>query len=303
MNLKTLFNKQKKFNKLFYQKSLTEKEKEEITKTLILSLHTEVSALTSSINFKDHKINKEAVDLNSLLYESVDVLRYLIAILNLWDFSSDDLISAYADKDLFLNARHRSGQNKWCGEPVIIVDVDDVLAEFRECFVEWLENRHGIVVNHSSSEYYTSTDVKNAGLNPEGVFFQFINERSFREIRPCIEMIVALRQLKREGYWIHLLTARPSENPIVKYDTYFWIEENKIPYDRIDFSPEKYRWIAQSEYYDTGKIVCAIDDSPKHSAEIAKHGIPVIVPSKSYNSEVLGVSNITVIDSLSLIHI
>ena len=69
MNLKTLFNKQKKFNKLFYQKSLTEKEKEEITKTLILSLHTEVSALTSSINFKDHKINKEAVDLNRLLYE------------------------------------------------------------------------------------------------------------------------------------------------------------------------------------------------------------------------------------------
>jgi len=297
MNLKTLFSKQLKFNDLFYQKKLTEKEKEEITKSLILALHSEVSSLADNINFKDHKINRECVDLSGMLYESVDVLRYLIAILNLWDFSSDDLVSAYKDKELFLHARHRSGQNKWCGEPVIIVDIDDVIAQFREYFVEWLEERHGVVVDKNSPEYYTSTEVKNAGLNPEGVFFQFIDERQFREIRPCIEMLNSLKSLKREGYWIHLLTARPSDNLIVKYDTYSWIEMHKIPYDRIDFSPEKYRWIAQSEYYDTGKIVCAIDDSPKHAAEIAKHGIPVIVPRKSYNQEVLDVENIEVIDS------
>jgi hypothetical protein len=298
VKISQLFKDQSKFNNLFYEKGMTEKEKEEITKGLALALHSEVSSLVSSLNFKDHKINRKPVDLNNMLYESVDILRYLVSILNLWEISPESLISGLEDKDLFLNVSHRIGQNKWCGEPVVIVDVDDVLAEFRCAFTSWMKLKHGILVNKDSTEYYTTSEVKRAGFNPEDVFFEFIESRGFRDIEVCKDMLKLLNKLKMEGYWIHLLTARPEENPIVKYDTFFWIEKNKIPYDRVDFSPEKYRWITQSEYFDSGRIVCAIDDSPKHASEIAKHGIPVISPSKSYNQELLGKENIRVFESL-----
>jgi len=224
----------------------------------------------------------------------VDVLRYLISILNLWEIPSESLVSAFADKDLFLNVEHRIGQNKWCGEPVVIVDVDDVLANFRSSFTSWLGSYYGVSVSEDSKEYYTTSEVKEAGLNPEEVFFKFIEERGFRSIEPCVEMLTVLKKLKMNGYWIHLLTARPSENLIVKYDTFYWVEKNRVPYDRLSFSPEKYRWITQSEYFDSGKIVCMIDDSPKHASEIAKHGIPVLVPSKTYNTEVHRKDNIHV---------
>jgi len=301
MNLKEIFKSQKKFNDLVYEKNLSDVQKEEITKSLSLALHSEVSSLVSNINFKDHKINRKNIDINGLVYESVDAMRYIVSILNLWGVTQDQFISAYSDKDLFLNAQHRIGQNKWCGEPVVIVDVDDVIAEFRESFVSWLYEEYGVVVDKNSSEYYTTTEVKRAGLNPESVFFKFIDKRKFKSIDTCSAMIKSLNKLKMEGYWIHLLTARPGENLLVKYDTYSWIETNKIPYDRIDFSPEKYRWITQSEYYDSSSVVCAIDDSPKHAGEISKHGIPVIVPKKSYNSEVWDSENIVAIDNPELV--
>ena len=41
-----------------------------------------------------------------------------------------------------------------------------------------------------------------------------------------------------------------------------------------------------SEYYDSGSIKFAIDDSPKHAIEYANHGICVKVPKKSYNKSI-----------------
>ena len=56
-------------------------------------------------------------------------------------------------------------------------------------------------------------------------------------------------------------------------------------------------WAAKSKYYDSNSIFCAVDDSPKHSREYAKHGIKVITPKKSYNSELNNVDNVWVVES------
>ena len=42
------------------------------------------------------------------------------------------------------------------------------------------------------------------------------------------------------------------------------------------------------KYYDKGKIAFAIDDSPKHAEEYAKHGIKCYVPYKNYNKHLAG---------------
>jgi len=70
------------------------------------------------------------------------------------------------------------------------------------------------------------------------------------------------------------------------YDTYQWLDKHKIEYDDVGFSTEKFRWCAKSKYYDKKAIAFAIDDSPKHAEEYAKHGIRVKVPVKSYNKNI-----------------
>jgi 5'(3')-deoxyribonucleotidase len=112
----------------------------------------------------------------------------------------------------------------------------------------------------------------------------------FRNLPVMDGAVEFLTNLKKKGYWIHLLTARPKENKKIFYDTFYWLKEHCIPFDDIDFSPEKFRWCAKSKYYDKGGIYYAIDDSPKHATEYAKHGIRVKVPVKSYNTDITNVS-------------
>ena len=295
VTIKDLFELQKRFNDIFYNMNdLKSGEREEITKSLTLALHTEVSSLISAINFKDHRQSRKDVDESKILFESVDIFRYLISILNIWDITPDQFTAAFLDKDLFLHTRYRLNSTQWSGQDVIIVDLDDILIEFRNGFLRWLRDTHEIFVNTDSKEYYTTTEVKNAGLNPEKVFSDFINGGGLRSLERDQDMINVINDLHSDGYWIHLLTARPRHNLVCYYDTFRWIENSNLSYDRLDFSSEKYRWCTQSEYFDSNSIVCAIDDSAKHAAEYAKHGISVFLPAKSYNTEVHDSDNIIV---------
>jgi hypothetical protein len=295
--LDKIFDIQKKFNSLFYDNdSLSDGEKEEVTKSFCLALHAELSDLVSSLNYKEHREERKQINREKILYESIDVIRYTLAILNLWDFTPDDFESAFVDKDLYLNSRQSQSSKQWEGQPVVIVDLDDVVISFRRGFIGWLRDKYDIRVSYENKEYYTSQAVKDAGLNPESVFFEFIKDKGFRRLEPISDMISVINDLKRRGYWIQLLTARPDNNLQCLYDTYRWVENSNLEYDRLDFSGEKYRWCANSEYFDTGSIVCAIDDSPKHSAEYSKHHIPVIVPCEPYNQEVRDMHNVYMID-------
>ena len=294
MTLKDMFKCQGDFNKLFFNANeLADLEKEEVTKSLTLALHTEVSELISAINFKDHRQSRSQIDREKILYESIDVFRYLVAILNLWDIKAEQFTSAFDDKDLFLHSRHQMEAVKWSGQPVLIFDLDDVICEFRETFIDWLDETHGIDADINSSEYYTTAEVKDAGLNPEAVFEEFVANRQLQNITPNNEIINAVNRLHDEGYWIQILTARPDNSLVCKYDTFRWLKKSGLKYHRVDFSPEKYRWLTKSDYYSSEKIVCAIDDSAKHSAEYAKHGIKTCSPSKSYNTELSNLDNVS----------
>jgi|TARA_Y100000310_G_C20700775_1_gene829652 hypothetical protein len=293
--IKDLFRLQRKFNDIFYDMNALESgEREEITKSLTLALHTEVSSLISAINFKDHRQNKKDVDEFKILFESVDIFRYLISILNIWDITPERFTDAFLDKDLFLHTRYKLNSNKWSGQDVVIVDLDDILIEFRNGFLKWISDEHDIFVDPDSKEYYTTSEIKATGLNPEKVFSDFIKLGGLRSLKRNQRMIDVVNRLHSDGYWVQLLTARPSHNLVCYYDTFRWIENSNLSYDRLDFSSEKYRWCTQSDYFDSGSISCAIDDSAKHAAEYAKHGIPVFLPAKSYNTEVHDMDNIIV---------
>jgi len=296
--IEDLFSSQKKFNDLFYDLSnLDDLEKEEITKSLSLALHSEVSSLISAINFKDHRHNRKEIDKSKILFESVDSFRYLLAILNIWEISSNEFLQAFEDKDIFLNLRHEHGKKKWEGEPVVIVDLDDVIADFRSNFSSWAEKKHNIEIDVESPEYYFINDLTKHDINPEGVFLEFVSQGGFRDLTLVDGAKEFLSELKEKGYWIHLLTARPSDNIKCFYDTHGWLADHDIIFDKLSFSSEKFRWCANSEYYDSNSIQFAIDDSPKHTTEYVKHGIKCYVPVKSYNKEVWEKEGVVTYDS------
>ncbi len=289
---------QEQFSDLFFRSdAMSDDEKEEMTRSFALALHSEVSSLIGEISFKDHVRSGRVANAKKILYESVDVFRYILAILNLWGHSTEDFLNAFANRDAFLHMRFELDKRKWDGQPVIIVDLDEVVCGFRDGFTEWLVEEKQVDVDVNSTEYYHVRPIKDVGLSPEGLFQEFIDSGHLRDLEVIHGIVGVLNQLKMMGFWIHLLTARPDKNLQCLYDTYYWLNLSGLKFDRISFSAEKMIWLTKSEYFDSGSVVCAIDDSVKHSMEYAKHGVTVIAPTMSYNTEMHDVDNITMYDT------
>ena len=178
--------------------------------------------------------------------------------------------------------------------------MDDVIVDFRKGFAKWLKDEYSVNADVDSEEYYFIDALKKKNLNPELTFLDFVEKGGFSNLAVVEGAKKFLESLKSKGYWIQILTARPSENLHCMYDTYYWLEKNDICFDDIAFSSEKFRWCAQSKYYDTDSISFAIDDSPKHANEYAKHGIKCYVPEKTYNKEVKNKENISIYSSFNL---
>lgn len=291
-NLHEALQRQGEFSDLFFGgRELTSKEKEEATKTFVLSAHAELTGVADAVNYKDHRTEKHPVDVQKVLYKTVDVYRYVLATLNLWGITPTEFAVALSQKDDFLHYRHRTSQKKWNGEPVVLFDLDDVVAEFRESFCRWATVMTGHTFDPESDEYYNVKEFKKCGLSSEKYFKDFIDQHGFLLLDRNDKYHNLFRHLKESGYWVQVVTSRPASNLTAFYDTYSWLARNGLGADGVTFTPEKFVWLTDQEYFSGGRYF-AVDDSAKHAAEYAKHGVKVIVPEKSYNREVVGRSNI-----------
>jgi len=236
-----------------------------------------VGDMLEGINYRQHRMEDKEPDRGVILHESVDVWRYLIAIMNLWGITPDEFQSAYDDRDLFLRMRHEKESVEWDGRPVLIVDVDDVLTNFRADCTAWALEAHPGAVDENSTSYYSI---------PEELYREFIELRKMKTLSPLQEYVDAINELHDDGIWIHILTARPESNLILKYDTYAWLHNAGLKFDRVSFSSEKYLWLAQTEYFKQDRVIAAVDDSPKHAREYSQHGITCLVPINVHNFNV-----------------
>lgn len=289
--IKNILASQKKFSNLFFNSDeLSEEEKIERHKIFALALHSEVASLADAVHYKDHRPTKTETNRQKIVYETVDVVRYCLGILNLWNVSTEEIVDAYESRDAFLWDRETRGIQKWDGQPVVIVDIDDVLARFRKGFFGWVKDRFDVDFDIEEPNYYVRGNVGH--LSNEEAYMLFIQEGGIRTLETNQNVLDAIKSLKKDGFWIHLLTARPKDNLKCLYDTYYWLAKAGIEYDSVALNSEKYRWLADKEFFKQGKVVCAIDDSPKHASEYARHNIPVLVPKRAYNEVIWNDKNI-----------
>lgn len=284
---------QKKFSDLlFSSETMSSFQREEQLKTLALALHSEISGIVDAVNYKDHRRQENPVDVQKILYKSVDAYRYILAILNLWDIDSNSFSTALSQKDDFLHYRYNMSGKTWSGQPVVLFDMDDVLAKFRESFCAWATKECGHFIDPESDEYYNVREFKKHNVNSEHYFKKFMDNHGFLHLERDESYFGLLNHLRDAGYWIQIVTSRPSSNLTCFYDTHSWLFRNGISADGVAFAPEKFVWLTDQKFYSAGKYF-AVDDSAKHSAEYAKHGVKVLVPEKTYNQEVRSISNVT----------
>jgi hypothetical protein len=292
-DLHKALQRQNDFSSLFFDSNkLSVRQKQEMLKTLVLSLHSEATGICDAIDYKEHRSTESPVDPQKILYKSVDAYRYILAILNLWGITSSKFETALIQKDDFLHYRHKLSAKKWVGQPVVLFDMDDVIAEFRKSFCRYVTEQSGHFISTESSEYYNVTEFKKYGLNDEQYFKNFVDNHGFLSLERNEKYFSFMKRLQEMGFWIQIVTARQSSNLTCFYDTYSWLSRHAVEVDGVAFTSEKFVWSSEQEFYSSGKYF-AVDDSAKHAVEYAKHGVKVLVPEKSYNKEVIGQNNIS----------
>jgi hypothetical protein len=279
-DLARLFRMQSEYQHKLRQ--ITDDNRSDEMRKLCLALHAEVTDLSRCINIRPHG-EDNTINRDRILYDAVDVVRYTIAILNNWGFDSEHFLKAYTEKDAYLQVSHKYDQNVYAGQPVVICDMDDVLTEFRDGYYKWVAETYGIKTDPNTTQYYMVDEFSEIGVNPEDAFRRFISEGGMYDLDAVPGSAMMIHKLVEAGFWVHILTARPDEDPACKYSTYMWLSEVGVPCHKLSFGPEKYRWLVQSGYGD--RVVCAIDDSSKHVAEYVKHNIRVLCPRKTYNGD------------------
>lgn len=109
-DIDNIWNRQLSFNKNFFvEKDYSHTVKQEITKDLVLHITDECYEVLHCVDWKMHKRKPNfVVDRNALLEECIDVFKYLLGILQLWNFNQDEFAKKFFEKCDVVEARYKA---------------------------------------------------------------------------------------------------------------------------------------------------------------------------------------------------
>lgn len=112
---------------------------------------------------------------------------------------------------------------------IVICDIDGCLNYYPDTFLYWVDSRFGIHKKDINSLKSFLGNKKYEKLKYE---YRICGVKRYLALRE--EAADTLREIKRSGKKIWILTTRPTFLP-VKSDTEHWLKKNKVIYDKLIF--------------------------------------------------------------------
>jgi phosphoglycolate phosphatase-like HAD superfamily hydrolase len=250
---------------------MTEVERAAAAKDLLLGLHEEANALSrTAANYKAHVLRATPVDRSNVLEDAVDVLKYAIAIAQLYGITADEAWEQFMVKSDVVAKKAVGERSKMESHTkVFITDMDGCVADLSE-----LDEACAKVKGTPEQRLMESEMIK----------FNFRASGGFADLPPIKGAPEALREIKNMGYSIVVITARPHHRHKRLYaDTLNWMKKHDAPADLILFERDKAEAIC--EYVYPAKPLCFVEDRAKHAMEIAAIGVPVLLLGDESNKD------------------
>jgi len=283
--LEHIWNDQKRFNSNFVDyKDLTQEQRVKHTKEYSLLLIDEIMELIGETNWKAHRKNKDDFIESNLKEEWTDMFKYWLSIGLIWGFNPYDFVKEYERKSSVVEQRYKQEkQLEFKANKVVGVDIDGVLAKYPEHFLDFVNRKMG---TDYSVESLTDYDIYEALDLPENVTkelkdkFRQSGEKRFIPVLNGAKKF--LKDLKKNGYQIVLLSARPYK----KYrrifaDTKEWLKKNNLVHDAILWDEDKCARLIKE--FGTDKVKFFVEDNLENANDVADLS-KVYLLNKSYNT-------------------
>lgn len=291
--LKKMLQTQIDFQKLIGidYNNMTEEKKQQLTEKFILYAISELNELLQEINFKDHREKKDILVAN-IREEIIDSLKYVLTIPTFWGIDADELALEFDKKSEVVLQRYKQEMKLKLihDRNIVALDVDGVLSDYPACWVTFINENYG-------TNLKTLSDAKQRfALSAYETIKHAYRASGYKATIPAKPFASEFtHELKKRGYTIVLLTARPYDRYANMFtDLITWAKNNDIVYDAIIFGKEKHLAVVTR----FSKMKFMVEDSYEAAMEIMKQGYKVYLceteenSHKAYHKDITRVKNL-----------
>lgn len=161
---------------------------------------------------------------------------------------------------------------------VIVLDLDDVLANLRETLYRVLLTATGVDLPWRQWPHYDLRKLYAIEEIPLQALLK--RERALESCEPEPGAAAATRALRAQGYQVRIITAR-GWHPDAERLTRHWLAQHGIEHDTLAVVPLTGDKVAMIE--DRSQVVLAVDDHPRYIDGYRQAGIPAVVVDRPWN--------------------
>lgn len=254
---------------------MSDVERRRTTSDLVLLLHEEAAELGRiASTHKRHLLASPEINPDNVTEEIVDILKVTLALAQLHGISVHDLVKGFHRKTRVVQSRADNERNSLRKDTKLIcVDLDDVVSDL----ASWAAK---LAVERGDAP---------AGLHIwamlEAHKDEFYKQGRFRDMPPVEGATDGMRELKRRGYTLAIITARPQWQYKRLYaDTLEWLDNHQVPHDHILFNKDKVE--AVFTHLSPAWPLAFIEDHERNAKALAEAGIPVILFDRPHNQSI-----------------
>jgi len=286
--LRRIWKRQAEFNRHFQNLgSLTQIDKEMLTKDFVLYIQDELMELLKNLSWKTHRRESANVIEANIREEIIDIFKYWNGIALIWDMTPIDFLTEWERKTAVVEQKYEQEfSNPWDPNKYVgcaVVDIDGVLADYMNGMFAFIKAKTGVEIPplQDQREFYAHVGRFIGHERAYELKHQFretgIESEGLEVIPGALDFMNRLRDLK---YYILLMTARPYKKyKRIMADTIGWLHRHGLPYHSILFDENKEDRIIKD--YSFASFV--VEDTLENAIKIASKGIYVFLRDTGYN--------------------
>ena len=281
MTLHDMWTEQADFNLHFRQlPALTFAARTRETKEITLHLISEcASLLDASGTWKEHRRDPTARENPvRVKIELTDILKYWITLCQIHGFTPEDMMDAFWEKSMVVRQRYSQEFVQALDTPSVVLDLDNVLADYVTGFLTWMHANHFISDAVFKRSITAKRYVDQYALNlPFQLYeeakhlFRVSDEHARLPVMPgAVEFV---KTVADQGLVVIILTSRPIDKyPNLFGETLRWLTEHEIPHHMVWWATDKGHAINAANV--TPYIRFAVDDEERFVRQFGKLEIP-----------------------------
>lgn len=261
---------------------LNMRQRQKLIKDYVLHSISELMELLDSINWKTWSDSAKKFSIVRAKEELIDLQKFNINIALLLGMTAEDFYKEFERKSevnlqRFVQKELLKLKNKL---KLCAIDLDGVIYPYGESFVKFVNDKldSNFKVGESLSPLVTEIPMKKY-LKLKDEYREKYGE-IYKNPKPYPKVVELLKKLKKKGYHIIILSARPYKKyPNIYIRTLKWLRKNKVPFDFIYWDENKCEKIIKE--FTNLKFI--IEDNPIEAEKISAFKIKCYLYNRPYN--------------------